>query len=740
MARRSFRLQFVLKGMPSKWAWIIFNLVICATASFEHDSWKAFIQLTEFDYEDTCFSTAEAEWAFVNSPSNKTLSIWEEKLVDYANFKHIQQIEVVNSPRDNNISDSSSQYKYDVAVNIGDALLNSSDFRTLVHFAGIAEFKRLSAVCKVSLTNYTHRDVERVLHFSNSAEEKKNVWIAWHQELSGLAKNITTVLPIVEQAAKENGAPDFIQYWESLSGYKNGYENIKYEWSKITNLHKKILRHVLNNLSHKYNFHANETIPAYLLGSLQGNDWTPVAVDVSPHPDLVHKIKKNLWKRKLLGKSLYEIASHMGAQLLNNVPQYEFWRNSNFNGHCPSKLIHFCKDSNVRVSTCYQPTLSNFLSAHKNIGKVLFNQMSADNVPVLTIANRYSVLEEGVAELFGILAASPAWLNHSRIIDNSVDNDQLLMVSLMITALDVLPRLAYYMSADMWRIKVIETGMKPENLTLSWWQHRQEYEGLNNNGTEIPTFLNDDYITSNKPYLSKITGTILAFQFYEYLMESTEVRYDTIVGRQSKADIIKVIQSGGRNEWSEIIKKFLEITEISVNPILSFFSPLEDLIDELDEDFKYKPITVKESELQELEKKIVAEVNAPTTTTVTPRMVIRRKGIVTPTPYNKENSLRANANAVSNNNKSLALKTSVHATEQKSENHNLSGSEVSTKVPFDESLDNSIDPDQDTKPKMNTSKAVWAVGAVLLATIVICVIAIFGRQRCRKTPKNRRYV
>ena len=62
--------------MPSKWAWIIFNLVVYAVASLENDTTKAFLELTEFAYEDICSNAGEAEWAFINSPSNKTLSIW----------------------------------------------------------------------------------------------------------------------------------------------------------------------------------------------------------------------------------------------------------------------------------------------------------------------------------------------------------------------------------------------------------------------------------------------------------------------------------------------------------------------------------------------------------------------------------------------------------------------------------------------------------------------------------------
>lgn len=72
--------------MPSKWAWIIFNLVVYAAASLENDTTKAFIELTEFAYEDICSNTAEAEWAFINSPSNKTLSTWVSSMQNKSNI------------------------------------------------------------------------------------------------------------------------------------------------------------------------------------------------------------------------------------------------------------------------------------------------------------------------------------------------------------------------------------------------------------------------------------------------------------------------------------------------------------------------------------------------------------------------------------------------------------------------------------------------------------------------------
>lgn len=53
-----------------------------------------------------------------------------------------------------------------------------------------------------------------------------------------------------------------------LSGYSGGYEKINSEWSRINNLHKKIVKFISTNLARKYDIIINDTLPAYLLGKI----------------------------------------------------------------------------------------------------------------------------------------------------------------------------------------------------------------------------------------------------------------------------------------------------------------------------------------------------------------------------------------------------------------------------------------------------------------------------------------
>lgn len=93
-----------------------------------------------------------------------------------------------------------------------------------------------------------------------------------------------------------------------------------------------------------------------------------------------------------MGKLLYKPASDLGKKILGKKignPETGFWSNSNFRAECPAKLVKFCRSSEIRVSTCNEASLSNYLTAHKHVAKILMKEMSLMN-PILNDVNRYS--------------------------------------------------------------------------------------------------------------------------------------------------------------------------------------------------------------------------------------------------------------------------------------------------------------------------------------------------------------
>ncbi|XP_011703088.1 PREDICTED: angiotensin-converting enzyme 2-like [Wasmannia auropunctata] len=733
--------------MLSKWSWVAFNLIVYVTTAPHKEtlledeteaSFKAYFELIELEYEDACYNIANVQWSFIASPSNKTLSTWEIQQYNYTEFTKTRKNEIVNKIKNTKEQlEPSLKYKYDVIEKPGDTLLKDEDWKAFIHFAGIVELQR-SIISHINKSqNYSREGVEYLLSHSGKLEDKQTAWNTWYRQFIPLVTNYSNNLLLIAEAAKQNDVENVKEYWEMLSGYSGGYDKINGEWSRINNLYKKIVKFIGSNLARKYNITINDTLPAYLLGSLQGFDWTDISSDALPYSESIYDVKKNLWRKKYVGKSLYKTASSLGSLLLKQVPQAEFWDKSEFNQQCPSRLLNFCRDGTMRVSTCSKATISNFLTAHQDVGAVLFNQMTVENTPVLDTVNRYSGLEESISTLFGILSASPAWLNQTQLMNSTKDTEEQMIASLMITALYVLPRLAYYYSADLWRITAIQENITdPTDLIATWWKYRQEYEGVSSIEMDNPTFMDDNHIIRNKPYLPKILGTMLAFQLYEYNMDSTEVRYNNIEGKLMNGNIIKMIQHSGAGEWQDVLNKFVDIDDISADALVQFFSPLEEFIEEHEEIFEYKSGATADKELEELEKYTLREINTPTTTPPTTTTTTRRK-TTKATSYKK--TISGAKNMQSEVEKSLESESSIYV-EDKPKNSGFDSSTQDSVNKSSSSVPDILNDTENGTPKISTSKAVWAISAILIAIVVICIIAIFGRRRCRKTPKNRRYV
>lgn len=180
-------------------------------------------------------------------------------------------------------------------------------------------------------------------------------------------------------------------YWELLSGLNRGYDDAREKWTEILPFYTRLVKFVKTRLSDKYKDEIiNDTLPVHLLGSLESYDWTQLALDVIPFPNVTYNIRKNLLNKKLMGKQLYKSASHLGKEILKHLPNAEFFHNSVFDGNCRSQLINFCRKGSLSISTCSESSIGNFISAHKNVGKILVHQMAEESNPILNDANRYS--------------------------------------------------------------------------------------------------------------------------------------------------------------------------------------------------------------------------------------------------------------------------------------------------------------------------------------------------------------
>lgn len=204
-----------------------------------------------------------------------------------------------------------------------------------------------------------------------------------------------------------------------------------------------------------------------------------------------------------------------------------------------------------------------------------------------------------------------------------------------------------------------------------------------------------------------------------------------------------MIQHGCAENWYEVIKQYLEFYEINVDPLLSYFTPLEQYIDEYKTENDVEVPIEFGKNLEKLEDEF--EVNFDNlktkTTTIKSTTIVNmlNKTIIKPPSVEKDgghlkelnNSTKIEITSVK-----PVGNTGIQADSPRTP-EKITKAIVNDNGNNINNVNNKVVEEQTVK---GTTKAIWAISAILVAIISIIVIALFGRHRCRKAPKNRRYI
>lgn len=145
-----------------------------------------------------------------------------------------------------------------------------------------------------------------------------------------------------------------------------------------------------------------------------------------------------------------------------------------------------------RVLTCSKMSWKRYLDIHENaLDIALINQ---DYSWYAFRDFRYSIFDEGVKSLATVFATE-----NFQQEDNKDDVYERKMKNLLLVALRVFPKLAFYLAADSWRLN--ELQQSSENLGETWENTRREFQKIQGIDEEDFDILADLHVASNKPYL-----------------------------------------------------------------------------------------------------------------------------------------------------------------------------------------------------------------------------------------------
>jgi peptidyl-dipeptidase A len=391
----------------------------------------------------------------------------------------------------------------------------------------------------------------------------------------------------------DRGAMERSQYDMSSAEFTAQIENV---WTQVEPLYKGLQCHMRAKLSEKYgedNVALNKPIPAHLLGSVDGGNWSNLYDLVAPNKtkqsyDLTELIV-NHSKDEKDDLVVLEIAQNfwtsMGYKKFNDdfSQNSQLKKSSNSGEACPGSGLWWLEPGVIRANLCIEPSAKWFSSLHTQIGFVNYYDAQDDLpfyyrgqpnglVDAISGAVKLSLTPEYLQDI-GLLAADSSELR----------SDEADLAMLMKVALKQLVSIPHHLAIEQWRWQVLSGEVPAENYNKHWWQLREKYLGITS-----PTKADESAfdpgnlyaITHHWPQSDRLIGEIMTFQLHKKLCElsgSKDVLHRCSIYQSKKAgeQLSKAMGMGISQPWPQAMAGLIGDNNLDGHALLTYFAPLQ---------------------------------------------------------------------------------------------------------------------------------------------------------------------
>ncbi|CAG7837457.1 unnamed protein product [Allacma fusca] len=456
-------------------------------------------------------------------------------------------------------------------------------------------------------------EIEQKLTSVTDYDELAHYWTAWHNVMGKAvtASNYTKFIVFQNEMARANNFTDMSQMW--LEPYNDGSKgwaasNFKTEmietWAKLKPMYRKLHAYVRMKLRKSYGrapvyegkIKKYGYIPAHLLGNMWAQDWSALDARTKPYADTPSlDATAALVQQNYTVLRIFQEADKF-FQGLGLPPMTEtFWKESMLERPkdrevvCHASAEDFCLgkgSEDFRIKMCTEVNMEDLITVHHEMGHIAYFMQYTDHHYAFRDGANPG-FHEAIGDALALAVTTPKHLQCVLVTKTDIN-------FLYLMALQKIAFFPFAISMDQWRWEVFGGTLKEEDYTRRWWELRKENQGIIPPEERHSSFdpAAKYHIVANVPYIRYFVSHILQFQFYEAMcVEAGEYRpndpkskplyqCDFAGNKAAGKRLSNMMKLGFSKPWPEALEAITGSREMSIEPLLNYFTPLIQFFDE----------------------------------------------------------------------------------------------------------------------------------------------------------------
>ncbi len=447
---------------------------------------------------------------------------------------------------------------------------------------------------------------EAIIDKSRNPKQLLSAWRGWHEIGKPMKPMYLRMVEIGNKGSEDLGYEGLSDLWFSkydmpADEFLNETDRV---WDEVKPLYDALHCHVRAKLNDHYGDEVipiSGPLPVHMLGNMWGQSWSNIY-------DLVYTeeansnsidVTKIIEDKNLSEIEMVEYAEDFFLSIGFEPLPETFWERSLFVKPSDRSVVCHASawnldsvENDLRIKMCIEKNEEDFITIHHELGHIFYYQ-AYNHLPTLFQGGANDGFHEAFGDLL-TLSITPDYLNQIGFITKEeaklAKEDPIGL--LMKQALEGVVVVPWALMLDKWRSAVFNGEIEANNLNSSWWQLREQYQGISTYENRNEEYFDPGakyHIPGNTPYTRYYLARIMQYQFHEALCNSIGFEgylHDcSIYGSMEAGEkIISTMAMGESLPWQEAFENLTGSRKLSGKSILNYYAPLKDWLDEQNKD------------------------------------------------------------------------------------------------------------------------------------------------------------